>query len=87
MPDRPNKIDLKGSRTREIRCNLLVNVSRLLIDMNLFSSLSNNVSVLLLPSKIDLLSPDSSRIMSSLVALLNNKFVRLTKRLKAFRGS
>ena len=76
---RPNKTELKGSRTSEIRCNLLVSVSRLQIDMNLLSSLSSSVSEPLLPSKIDLLSPVSSRILSSLEALLNNRCVKLTR--------
>ena len=82
-----------ASRTRETKLLLPVKENRLLTDtkdksVSLLSSLLSNVSGLLTKSKLDLLShANSSRLMSNLVELLNNRFARLIRKSKASRRS
>lgn len=100
--EEPNKLETdkrrtttepSASRTRETRLLLPVKENRLLTDtkdksVSLLSSLLSNVSGLLSKSKLDLLShANSSRLMSNLVELLNNRFARLIRKSKASRRS
>lgn len=100
--EEPNKLETDkrrtmiepiASRTRETRLLLPVKENRLLIDTKdkkgrLLNSQLSNVSGLLCKSKLDLLShANNSRLLSSLVELLNNRFARLMLKSKALRRS